>query len=392
MILNGTTPRALGRSGILATLGLCAAMLPLSPSWAQESPDAKPSETVEARIERRPAPECPREDVLKSKINSRLPDETVVDEEIVTRVHEDALKPLQAKLEELSAKGELSKQEQIRRSAIEHAIKELKRALGERGEDNDARADKPNEQGGGKGANRRVEVRVERTERQKKVDKPSTLAEDPLSDDPAYQEQRKRAAEIENEVARMNRSGRIPDDPTLKGMMEQLVFLKKDLATYREKWLGSDGKKVADFDKARAELREQGAVVSMRRAELMEAEQRFHKAVERLATMERGDRGARGPVPDGLKFRGPVPEFAPGFPFRSPGGRPGSSGNIIILAPEVRGVRSIPQEESPRISELEKKLDRVLEEVKQLKEQKPSYGPPRIPASGDSQLPAPHDQ
>ena len=37
MILNGNTPRALSWSGLLATLGLCAALLPLSPSWADET-------------------------------------------------------------------------------------------------------------------------------------------------------------------------------------------------------------------------------------------------------------------------------------------------------------------------------------------------------------------
>ena len=159
MILNGTTPRALSWSGVLATLGLCAALLPLSPSWADEPPDTEPPETVEERVEQAPDPDRPEEDVLKFKVNFKLPDQEVIHEEVVTRVHKDALKPLQEQLDELKAKGELSKEDEVRRSAIQHAIKELRRALGDRGEDADPKPDKPREREGKKGADRRPEVR-----------------------------------------------------------------------------------------------------------------------------------------------------------------------------------------------------------------------------------------
>jgi beta-lactamase regulating signal transducer with metallopeptidase domain len=50
MIMQGTTPRGLTWSGLLAVLGLSAALLPLSPTWAQR-PDAPAGSTAVAEAE-----------------------------------------------------------------------------------------------------------------------------------------------------------------------------------------------------------------------------------------------------------------------------------------------------------------------------------------------------
>jgi len=51
MIMQGTTPRTLNWSGLLAVLGLSATLLPLSPSWAQRPGDAETPAVASERPE-----------------------------------------------------------------------------------------------------------------------------------------------------------------------------------------------------------------------------------------------------------------------------------------------------------------------------------------------------
>ena len=389
MILNGTTPRALSWSGILATLGLCAALLPLSPSWADEPPSPEPSKTFEGRADRAPDPDRPKEDVLIIQSDQGGLDESVIElkEKIVTRVHEDAKKPLQAQLDELSAKGELSKEDDIRRSAIERAIQELNRALGDRSEDADPQADKPREREGRKGADRRPEVREVRVERQDQAETandPQPTPADSFTDNPEYQALQKRIAELVRHLAELKRQIRSQADPALRAQIKALESAKKEMDAFREKLRGERRKRSADLNKARAELREQGTDLSRKRAEFLEAQNRYHLAVERLAMMERP-----GGWSDDLDMRGVRSfdtwsrEFGRGFPFPSPAGRPRP---MIVPIPRVasppeievrngqdlaRTVRpSSPPDSSRRISELEEKLNRLLKEVEGLKKEK----------------------
>ncbi len=380
MILNGTTPRSLSWSGILATLGLCAALLPLSPSWADEPPTTEPSETFEVRAEQAQAPEPDRrvEEVLIIKSDLGKLDEEFIPlkEEVITRVHKDAMKPLQAQLDELSGKEKLSKEDEIRRSAIQHAIEELKRALGDRSEDADPKAVKPRKREGKEGADRRPDVREERVERKVQVDPaphPNPHPGDSLGDDPGNEAHAKEVAEFAERLRVLQRTIRSKNDPAIRAQREKLESAIEGMAAHREALRGKVQNKNADLDKARAELREQGTELSKKRAEFMEAEQRYQEARRRLAEMERPDRVSRneGPLADALNLRGPV-TFRQSYPFPRPLGGLGNSGNLLFRAPEIREMRLSPKDESRRISELEKKLDRVLEELKGLKEEKPS--------------------
>jgi hypothetical protein len=391
MILNGKTPRALSWSGLLATLGLCAALLPLSPSWADEKPDATSPEIVGERVERAPDPERTEGDVLKFDYDFKLPDRTVIHRNVLIRVNEGALKPLQAQLDELSAKKELTKEEEVRRTAIEHAIEELKRALGDRGQDAESRPEKPKEREGKEGEDERREERAERQGRVESQIAPQLTPAEPFTDDPEYQARRERVAELERRLERYRQAVRSLDDPALRSATRELESAKKEMAAHREKLRGAVQEKNADLEKARAELREQSKELSKRRAELMEAEQRYQEARERLARMERP--GGKGDV---LEFRLPKSfdksfdtwsrDFRPGFPFSKPGARPQPM-IVPVPAPDpspraegetgprdvLRAARPfVLPDSSRRISELEKKLDRVLEELKGLKEEKSS--------------------
>ena len=332
MILNGTTPRALSWSGILATLGLCAAMLPLSPSWADEPPDPEPPEIVEERVERVPDPDRPEEDVLKFKFNFKLPDQAVIHEEIVTRVHEDALKPLQAQLDELSAKEELSKEDEIRRTAIEHAIQELKRALGDRSEDADP---DPTSRRSGKARRERTDARTcERNDAGHRGsgragDQPRSPPDDSLGDDPKYQELRKKIAELESVSRRLRRKVRSPDDPAIRAQTRGArIGQERDGRLPREvAWRSPEEERRSRQGPGgtpRAEQRtlEEASGAHGGRTALPGGDRR-------LAEMERPDRGMLTagsiPVRRRAQFRGPVTESrrrlpVPELPADAPAG------------------------------------------------------------------------
>jgi len=72
MIMQGTTPRALTWSGLLAVLSFSAMLLPLSPSWAQraddkETPAVAPEEPVARDPDPQPEPQRDRPDAPKPR-------------------------------------------------------------------------------------------------------------------------------------------------------------------------------------------------------------------------------------------------------------------------------------------------------------------------------------
>ena len=123
-------------------------------------------------------------------------------------------KPRAEQIKELEDKGELTKEEEIRRTAIEHAIQDLKRVLGERSEDADP--DKPKEREGKREAVRRPDVSDERAQdadRSKPATSPDASPDEALGDDPRNQQLGMRIAELEKRLAELRRNIRSADDP-----------------------------------------------------------------------------------------------------------------------------------------------------------------------------------
>lgn len=161
MILNPTTPRRLTWAGFLVTLGLTAAIIPLTPSWAQrpadesveaviapditESADAVVTSeavdaleavvatgAVEAANVSQSADVPPKEAQTEVEVEFNFePGDRVVRDELTERL-EEALKPLVEQIEELASKEEQSPIDAERRKAIEQAVMTIKRSIEER--------------------------------------------------------------------------------------------------------------------------------------------------------------------------------------------------------------------------------------------------------------------
>jgi beta-lactamase regulating signal transducer with metallopeptidase domain len=395
MIMQGTTPRALTWSGLLAVLGLSATLLPLSPTWAQRpnpeeaffrslardhefnnqdwpfvikvkdlqdkklvgatfkhrTPDAEDGETFDMIVEAREA----RVEFDKDKGVARI----FLDGAVVTNPRDDVLVSDQQVLEIPIP----SDRELVKGFAFEL-------------EDDEAVAldrDQPEKRGRAPRLRGEVNRNTNKSERREVRAFAFSGDADPekLSDEALAKELealQKAVAKIKEKLAQSaGEEQREALQNALKKMQDELAH-RLDVSRAEAKRRspqarreGESSERKADIDARRAEVKRLRAEVEERRKALREAEMQLAKATRELA------RSGEEPGP----FRGERFEFRinPPMPAR-PGAPPAPP--TPPLPPGAARMRIVPRpDQDKRIAELEERLEKLQDEVKALKQDEP---------------------
>jgi hypothetical protein len=347
MIMKGTTSRTIGWAGGLLVLTLSAALLPLSPTWAQR-PE---SETRDEPAVSANKDEAARADAEMKAAKDRL--------EWSNRMFK---------------KGYLSRgQNSTDRSALERYYSALKQTQGKEPSDDDADD----------------EVRAVKAGRPEEVAK-------------IIDELKERLKELQKQGFVKDGGPQQEEAKKLAQKLEQLIKTQVDRKRATEKLkeetsrdLKLDAEKARDeMAKARDEIQQLTAKVKEKHRELQEAEIALRQAVERLNRNTRfrarvesevvvGDRDGRV-----FEYRvvRPSPERAPKAPDA-----PEKPTDPARPAPRVRFIPSPNQD--ARIDALEKRLDQLLDEIKSLrkeKEREKEEGPsPKKEQAQKGEIPSP---
>jgi beta-lactamase regulating signal transducer with metallopeptidase domain len=400
MIMQGTTPRALTWSGLLAVLGLSATLLPLSPTWAQR-PD--PEETFLnslARDHEFNNPDWPF--VIKVK--------DVLDHKLLGAIFKHRTADAQDGesfdmiVEAKEARVEFDKEKGVARIVLDGALVTNPRADVALLDNQVLEIPFPS------GIELKEEVAVEvQDEEKSKVGRDQTEKRDP---GPRPRRERDRTTEKRDrrEVRVLRFSGDTdPEKLSDEALAKELEALQKAVAEIKEK-LGRSGdeeerealqnavkklqtelakrldstrteakrraaqarrqdessERKADVDARRAEVKRLRAEVEERRKALREAEMQLAKAMRGL--VERGEEpgAARG---ERFEFR-----FSPGGPQPPVPPVPPGAARLPIppMPPAGARMRIVPRaDQDKRIGELEERLERLQDEVKALKKDEP---------------------
>jgi beta-lactamase regulating signal transducer with metallopeptidase domain len=310
MIMQGTTPRALTWSGLLAVLGLSATLLPLSPTWAQRpDPDRDRQEEKSTADPKKPETRSSeRVGIAFDPFNVDVDDDDDEDDKPEPKKGESRKPEVRVfkfapgeDLEELSDEALASQLEKLQ-DAIAKIKEKLSGRVGE------------------------ITSEKQREDMEQALQKMQHVLAERLEARRAKVSQRERTAR-QKEGAEAERSER-------------------------------------EAEEREAQVKRLKAQVEERRKALIEAEKQLARAVRQLAERSARDRGVRGEQRFEFRF-GPQGEV---HPLPKPPTPP-----ALGVAPRAQGrVMIVPRpDQEKRIRELEEKLDKLMDEVKSLKKDAP---------------------
>jgi beta-lactamase regulating signal transducer with metallopeptidase domain len=342
MIMQGTTSRTFGWTGGLLVLSLSAALLPLSPAWAQR-PESDRKDGPAVSLDK---DEARREAAEKQQAEERL--------EWSDRMY---------------AKGYVSK---AQNSADRAALVRYYSALQE------AQTKDP----AGKDADEASNVKTARPEELAKI----------------IDELRERLRDLQNQVSGDDREARQDEAKRLAQKLEALVKAQADRKRANEKVEGDTAEKEkgelekakAEMAKAQAEIKELAAKVQEKHREFQEAERALQQAIGRLSKLanSRWQRDIVIGSRDGRVFEyrvvRPSPVRAPKVPDS-----PRKPGEPDAPTPRARVAPSPSPNQDARIDALEKRLEQLLDEIKSLKKEREEAPAPKKEQAERGEIPRP---